>query len=136
VREACCIARARTADWHFRRHAFRTLVAFLRFVAQRNEWQVASAKTALAQGGARRCVGHWSEVAAKSSFEKQCMALRHYSKGLSRRVMKLWLAGARQVRLDAELDCHKQALHRKVSGWLQEIDVSGLALRSATATMC
>jgi len=136
VREACCIARARSAEWQFRRHAFRTLVAFFRLLAQRSDWQVETAKTLLAQRHARRCVGRWSEVAAKSSFEKRCMALRHYAKGLSRCVIKLWLAGAQQVRLDAELECHKQALHKKVSGWLQEIDVSGPALRNGTATIC
>lgn len=134
AREACYIARARQADWHCRRHAFRTLVAFFRLFVQRNEWQVVTARNLLAQSRAKRGVGRWKVYAANSSFEKRNLAMRQYSKGLVRCAIKWWLAGARQSRLDAELEFHKQALHKKVSGWLQEIDVSGPALRAGVAT--
>jgi len=110
------------------------MMAFLRLLAQSNENQVATARRVLAQVRVKRGIGRWKEVAAKSSFEKRCFALRQYAKGLTRCAIKWWLAGARQARLDAELESHKQALHKKVSGWLQEIDVSAPVLTQSKFT--
>merc|ERR1719491_661018 len=47
VRETCRIARARNAEWYFRRHFFRTLIVFLRSVRERHDCQVATARTLL-----------------------------------------------------------------------------------------
>jgi hypothetical protein len=131
AREACYIARARLAEWYSRRHAFRALMAFFRLLVQRREWQVATARKLLLQRRERTGVARWHSTAAEWAFEKRCLALRHYAIALSRRAFQWWLAGVRQSKLDAELEFHKEALHKKVSGWLQEIDISRPLLRQS-----
>jgi len=133
AQDACCLARARQAEWYFRRHTFRTLIRYLRLLCQRREWQVVTARQSLLQACARSRVGRWKEVATRSVFEKKCRAVRQYGKGLLRCAIKWWQAGVRQTRLDAELLSHKQELHKKVSGWLKEIDVSAPRLRADLA---
>lgn len=130
AREGCRIARARLAEWQFQRHCFRVIVNTLRLLKQRDETHVLIARRQLAQGCIRRGVAHWRGFTAKSVYDKRCRALKQFTTWLLRDAIQWWLAGVRQCRLDAELESHKQALHKKVSGWLQEIDVPKPVLNS------
>merc|ERR1712070_623913 len=98
---------------------------------QANEAQVVCVRQQLARRQTQRGLKWWRKVASTAIYEKQCLAVRHYATELVRRSMQWWRAGLRQARLDAELESHKQALHKKVSGWLQEIDVSIASIATA-----
>lgn len=127
-REACYIAQARIAEWYFSRYIFRTVIRFLRMGVRSSDWQVATARTLLAQGRMRRSHRIWKKAADETIFARTCAALKQYAKGLIRIAFIWWMAGAQQSRLDTELEQHKQVLHEKVSLWLHEIDGSSAAL--------
>mmetsp|Transcript_90193 Transcript_90193/g.156302 ORF Transcript_90193/g.156302 Transcript_90193/m.156302 type:complete len:505 (-) Transcript_90193:207-1721(-) len=124
AREASSQARIKLADSHARRWAFRTVLSVLRQLAKCELEESAAARNAVLLGRARHCVQRWHQVAADSSFQKGCMALRQYAKWLMRQTLACWVLGAQQSRLDRDLELHKQALREKVFGWLREIDSS------------
>lgn len=124
AREASLHARLRLADLHARRCAFHTVLSVLRQLAKCEQEEAAAARHAVLQGAARRCVRSWHQVAAECSLQKRCIALRQYAKWLARQTLALWVLGAQQVRLDRDLELHKQALREKAFGWLREIDAS------------
>jgi hypothetical protein len=119
---ACHCARVRQAQWQGRRHAFRALTHLLALWVQHRKAEAMTAREALLRGLLRRCTLTWKSCAVRSRVEKEEIASCHSEACLGRRALTWWRDSLQQIRLEAEMEAHRQMLQEKVSGWLQELD--------------
>merc|ERR1712039_255820 len=119
---ACTRARARLATTYSRMLLYRLGLCVFSMLVELMQDDVDSARYSLERGTLKRCVMHWRNVTSEAQLRQKYLACHCHAKCLSASAFRCWFSGIQQVRLEQELEAHKNALREKVSCWLHELD--------------